>query len=74
MAKSATVPSDRLIEVFKHYLESPRETRAGGVPFINELEDEERQAGLSAEDSARILMIILWGCVHSVSSIRNDKI
>ena len=61
MANRATVPSDRLIEVFKRYLESPPATRAGGVPFVNELEDEERQAGLSAEDSARILMIILWG-------------
>ena len=74
MAKRATVPRDRLIEVLKRYLESPPATRAGGVPFVNELEDEERQAGLSAEDLARILMIILWGCVHSVSSIRYDNI
>ena len=74
MAKRATVPRDRLIEVFKHYLESPQEKRAGGVPFVNELEDEDRHAGLSTEDSARILMIILWGCVDSVSSIRYDSI
>ena len=61
LAKAATKPRDRLIEVFKRYLESPRELRSGGVPFVNELEDEEKHAGLSAEDSARILMIILWG-------------
>ncbi|KAL8705274.1 MAG: hypothetical protein Q9201_001605 [Fulgogasparrea decipioides] len=66
MAKRAIVPRDRLIKVFKRYLESPREIRAGGVPFVNELEDEERQAGLSAEDSARILMIILWGINSNV--------
>lgn len=60
--------------VFKRYLESPRELRVGGVPFVNELEDEERQAGLSADDSARILMIILWGYVHSISSIPYDSI
>lgn len=61
IAKAATVPRDRLIQTLTHYLDSPREKRSGGVPFVNELEDEERHAGLSNEDSARILMIILWG-------------
>ena len=61
MNKAATEPRDRLIETLTRYLNSPREKRAGGVPFINELEDEERHAGLGNEDSARILMIILWG-------------
>ena len=42
MAQSATVPRDRLIEEFKRYLESPLETRAGGVPFVIEREAEER--------------------------------
>lgn len=61
MAGAATKPRDKLIQSLTRYLESPREKRSGGVPFVNELEDEERHAGLSNEDSARILMIILWG-------------
>ena len=61
MAKAATLPRDRLIKTLTRYLDSPREKRSGGVPFVEELEDEERNAGLSSEDSARILMIILWG-------------
>ena len=61
MAKAATQPRDKLIETLKRYLDSLREKRSGGVPFVNELEDEEGQAGLSHEDSARILLIILWG-------------
>lgn len=61
MAKAATLPRDRLIRTLTRYLEAPREKRSGGVPFVNELEDEERCAGLSKQDSARILMIILWG-------------
>ena len=67
MARAATKPRDRLIEIFKRYLESPRELRSGGVPFVNELEAEEKHAGLSSEDSARILMIILG--VSSASPI-----
>ena len=61
MAKAATKPRDKLVKVLTRYLDSPREKRSGGVPFVNELEDEERNAGLSSEDCARILMIILWG-------------
>jgi hypothetical protein len=65
MAKAATEPRDRLIQTLTRYLDTPREKRPGGVPFVNELEDEERHAGLSSEDSARILMIILWGLVFA---------
>lgn len=61
MAKAATRPRDRLIKVLTRYLDTSREKRSGGVPFVNELEDEERHAGLSSEDSARIMFIILWG-------------
>ena len=61
MARAATKPRDKLIKSLTRYLESPREKRSGGVPFVNELEDEPRHAGLSNEDSARIPMIILWG-------------
>ena len=61
MAKAATRPRDQLIKILTRYLDTPREKRSGGVPFVNELEDEERHAGLSSEDSARIMFIILWG-------------
>lgn len=61
MAKAAIEPRDRLIKTLTRYLDTPREKRSGGVPFVQELEDEERNAGLSNEDSARILLIILWG-------------
>ncbi|PQE28279.1 cytochrome P450 protein [Rutstroemia sp. NJR-2017a BBW] len=64
MAKLATKPRDKLIKALAQYLDAPRERRAGGVPFVNELEDEERNAGLCSEDCARILMIILWGNVQ----------
>lgn len=61
MAKAAIEPRDRLIKTLNRYLNSPRERLSGGVPFVRELVDEEHHAGLSTEDSARILMIILWG-------------
>lgn len=61
MAKAAIQPRDKLIKTLNQYINSPRETWSEGVPFIRELVDEERYAGLSTEDSARILMIILWG-------------
>lgn len=61
LAQAAIAPRNRLIKTLTRYLDSPREKRSGGVPFVNELEDEEGQAGLSHDDSARILLIILWG-------------
>ena len=61
LTKPATRPRDRLIEAFKRYLEAPLEQRPGGVPYIDELHQECRQAGLTSEDSARIMFIILWG-------------
>ncbi|KAL8783453.1 MAG: hypothetical protein Q9195_009382 [Heterodermia aff. obscurata] len=61
MAQAALKPRDELIRTFTRYRELPPERRLGGVPFVNELFDEERNAGLSVEDSARILLIILWG-------------
>ncbi len=61
LARAAINPRDRLIKTLTRYLDSPREKRSGGVLFVNELEDEERHAGLGNEDAARILMIILWG-------------
>ncbi|KAF7863255.1 hypothetical protein EAF04_007337 [Stromatinia cepivora] len=66
MAKAATAPRDKLIGALAHYLDAPRERRGGGVPFVNELEDEERNAGLCSENCATILMIILWGLMYSV--------
>ena len=60
-AQAAIRPGERLILILTRYLDLPREKRSGGVPLISELEDEEGQAGLSHDDSARILLIILWG-------------
>ncbi|KAL8969942.1 MAG: hypothetical protein Q9197_004074 [Variospora fuerteventurae] len=61
MARAAIKPRDQLIGALTRYLKAPPEKRSGGVPFISELLDEELNAGLSVEDSARILLIILWG-------------
>ena len=61
LTKAATEPRDKIIDAMKRYLVTPREVRNAPVPFVDELEDEEAHAGLSREDSARILMIIIWG-------------
>ncbi|KAJ8071720.1 hypothetical protein OCU04_002036 [Sclerotinia nivalis] len=66
MAKAAMAPPNKLIRALDHYLNAPCERRGGGVPFGNELEDEERNAGLCSEDCARILMIILWAVNSNV--------
>ncbi|KAL9594940.1 MAG: hypothetical protein Q9219_006746 [cf. Caloplaca sp. 3 TL-2023] len=61
MAQAAIKPRDKLIAALTTYLKAPPEKRSGGVPFVNELLEEELNAGLSIEDSARILLIIQWG-------------
>ncbi|RYP77924.1 hypothetical protein DL769_003297 [Monosporascus sp. CRB-8-3] len=66
LCKAATVPREKLVKAWTAYLDAPREKRAGGVAFVNELEDEMRHAGLGSEDCARVLMIILWGINSNV--------
>ncbi|KAI1074866.1 cytochrome P450 [Whalleya microplaca] len=66
LCKAATVPREKLVKSWTAYLDAPRERRAGGVAFVNELEDEMRHAGLGSEDCARVLMIILWGINSNV--------
>lgn len=61
MAKPATYPRDRMIQALTKYLDTPKEHRTGVVPFISELQDECMNAGLSNQDIAGIMMIILWG-------------
>ncbi|KAI4141325.1 MAG: hypothetical protein LQ341_003545 [Variospora aurantia] len=61
MARAAMKPRDQLIEALTRYLKVPPEKRSRGVPFVSELLDEELNAGLRVEDSARILLIILLG-------------
>ncbi|KAL8977464.1 MAG: hypothetical protein Q9177_006629, partial [Variospora cf. flavescens] len=61
MARAAIKPRDQLIEALTRHLKAPPEKRFGWAPFVSELLDEELNAGLSVEDSARILSIILWG-------------
>lgn len=50
-------PRGGLIKTFNRYLDSPRARRSGDVPSVSEVEDEERQARLSHDDSARILLV-----------------
>ena len=64
LASAATKPRDRLIQAFTHYLETPREERGKTGYFVNEEEDEERHAGLSTKDSAKLMMIISWAWVR----------
>lgn len=59
--KKASVPRDKLIGILHQYLDAPREKRTGGVPFVEELQDECISGGLSHNDIARVLFIILWG-------------
>ncbi|KAI0386946.1 cytochrome P450 [Hypomontagnella monticulosa] len=66
MAKAATVPRERLVKALIAYIDAPRENRSGAVAYVNEVEDEMRQAGLGNEACARILMIILWGINSNV--------
>ena len=60
LAKAAVQPRDRLINALTQYFEAPQEKRKGEVYLVRELEDEQRHAGLSNSDSARIFMIIYW--------------
>lgn len=61
LAQAAMRPRGGLIKTFNHYLDSPRDRRSGGVPSVNEVEDEERQARLNDDDSARILLVTSLG-------------
>ena len=63
LSKAAIVPREQIIKALTQYLELPKSERSDAVPLIEELEEEQHHAGLSNEDSARIFMIIYWGCV-----------
>ncbi|CAH0038131.1 unnamed protein product [Clonostachys solani] len=65
MAKAATRPREQLVDAIMKFLDTPKEKRTGGVPYVSEVEDEMRHAGLDTEACARVLMIILWGIVSS---------
>ena len=60
LAKPAVEPRDRLIRAFTRYLETPRRKRGRTGYFVEEEEDEERHAGLSTKDSAKLMMVIFW--------------
>ncbi|KAF2837773.1 cytochrome P450 monooxygenase [Patellaria atrata CBS 101060] len=63
LAKAAIEPRDKLIKALKQYFDTPvdeRPTRST-VPLINEVEAEKKQGGLSTEDIARTLLMVLWG-------------
>ncbi|KAI9166384.1 Cytochrome P450 monooxygenase nodJ [Paramyrothecium foliicola] len=62
LCKAATKPRERLINAFLAYIDAPRELRAGEkVEFMDQIIDEMRHAGISTEDCARLLMILMWG-------------
>ncbi|KAI0968462.1 cytochrome P450 [Xylaria arbuscula] len=61
MARAATEPREKLVRMLMAYFDTPKEKRTGGVAYVNEVEDEMRQAGLGTEACARVVMIILWG-------------
>ncbi|KAB8229431.1 cytochrome P450 [Aspergillus alliaceus] len=66
LAKSATCPRDRLIDVMLQYYSIPAEQRPGCVPFVNEVYDEYKHAGLPDKDIAGIVVTILWGLNSNV--------
>lgn len=59
LASVATKPRDRMIHLLQTYLKTPLHIRHGAAPFVRELEDEMKHIGLSLEDSAKVLVIIL---------------
>ena len=61
LSKAASIPRDKIIFAIKDFLDLPREQRADAVPFVDDLDDEQRHAGLDNEDAARVFMIIYWG-------------
>lgn len=61
LSQAAIVPRETIIKALTQYLDLPLSERQGAVPFVNELEEEQRHAGLSNSDAARIFMIIYWG-------------
>ncbi|RAL08038.1 cytochrome P450 [Aspergillus homomorphus CBS 101889] len=61
LAKPATQPRDRLVDVLAQYYSLPAINRPGSVAFVNELYDDYKQAGLSTRDIAGIVFTILSG-------------
>ena len=61
LSQAAIVPRDKIIVALTKYLDLPKEERNDAAPFVYELEEEQRHAGLSNADAARIFMIIYWG-------------
>ena len=60
LAGPAVKPRNMLIRTFTKYLESSRERRGNAAYYVNAEEDEERHAGLSTKDSAKLTMLIYW--------------
>ncbi len=61
-ARAATEPREKMVRAITQYLDTPRHERKDGrIAFMDECEDEMRQAGLNSEDGARVLFIIIWG-------------
>ncbi|KAJ5712169.1 cytochrome P450 [Penicillium malachiteum] len=65
LAGQATGPRGQMIDVLTQYFSAPAHLRSGCVPFINEVYEEYRQAGLSDRDIGGIIFTILWGLVNT---------
>lgn len=58
LARTAVKYRERTVKLLLKYVRAPAEKRAGGEPFVGELEEEMRHAGLSEDDRVRVLIII----------------
>lgn len=59
LTAGATVPREKMIKLVRKWMQVPKNERRGGTAFVKELEAEMEHAGLSQDDSARVLVIIL---------------
>ena len=58
LAKAAVRNREQAFKLLLKYVQAPTEKRAGGEPFVRELQEEMRHAGLSEHDCIRVLIII----------------
>lgn len=60
LAKAATRPRDKLVATFFEYFNLPDEEIKDSNKFVTEHREEHRHAGLSDEDSAKIMFLLYW--------------
>ena len=62
-------PLAKNIKSVTAYLQLPKAERSGANWFNETLEAEQRQLGMTDEDIARLMLLVHWGCVSSLSSL-----